>query len=263
MTRRFKKLKEFDVSLEIKNAEFIRPPREAQRNWLLNRALGEFAADLTAIHGVAGRFVPGSEGVPLENRVQADLEDREIMEDWQFPVMDAMAKVVCEGGGDVLEIGFGRGVSSEYIQREGVRSHTVIECNDRVVDRYQAWRARHADRDIRLAHGLWQDVIGGLGQFDGIFFHTYPLDQDEYLDYIVGSTTFAEHFFATAAEHLRPRGVFTYMTHEIDSLSRGHQRALFRQFEAIEIRVLRDLEIPSDVQDSWWADEMVIVRAVK
>ena len=62
MTRRFKRLKNFDVSLEIKNEEFIRPPRDAQRNWLLNRALAEFADELNALHASAARFVAGAGG---------------------------------------------------------------------------------------------------------------------------------------------------------------------------------------------------------
>ena len=110
---------------------------------------------------------------------------------------------------------------------------------------------------------MWQDTITSLGLFDAVFFHTYPLNEQEYLDYVVGATTFAEHFFPTAAAHLKPGGVFTYMTNEIDSLSRGHQRALLRHFGAISLSILRPLELPSDVKDAWWADSMAIVKAVK
>ncbi len=39
------------------------------------------------------------------------------MEDWQTPLMQAMARHVTETHGDVLEIGFGRGVSAEFIQQ--------------------------------------------------------------------------------------------------------------------------------------------------
>ena len=38
MTRRIKRKKDFEVSLTLKNDDFIRPPRDAQRNWLLNEA---------------------------------------------------------------------------------------------------------------------------------------------------------------------------------------------------------------------------------
>ena len=264
MTRRFKRLKDFDLSIEIKNPDFISPPREAQRNWLLNRALNELAMDLNAIDDIARRFVAGSEPVALEDRSQKRLEDHEIMEDWQRPLMEAMAEVACETGGDVLEIGFGRGIAATCIQELGVRSHTIIECNEAVAARFEKWRLQYSDQELRLVRGMWQDTIDTLGLFDAVFFHTYPLNEEEYMDYVVGSTTFAEHFFPAASGCLKPGGLFTYMTNEMDSLSCGHQRALLRHFSSLSLslRVLA-LELPSDLRDAWWADSMAIIKAVK
>ena len=219
--------------------------------------------DLNAIDELTRRFVPGSNGVPLDDRSQKILDEQEIMEDRQRPIMKAMASIAGETHGDVIEVGFGRGVSASYVQELGVSSHTIIECNDAVCERFETWRKRYPGREIRLVHGMWQDTITSLGLFDAVFFHTYPLNEQEYLDYVVGATTFAEHFFPTAAAHLKPGGVFTYMTNEIDSLSRGHQRALLRHFGAIALSILRPLELPSDVKDAWWADSMAIVKAVK
>ena len=158
----------------------------------------------------------------------------------------------------------GRGISAEFIQQQGVRSHTVIECNDAIVATgFKAWRERYPERDIRLAHGLWQDLLGGLGRFDGLFFHTYPLNQDEAIEQIGTSATFAEHFFAQAAAHLREGGVFTYLSNEMDSLGRTHQRRLFEHFSEIQVRIVRGLPLPADVADAWWADSMAVVKAVK
>ena len=42
------------------------------------------------------------------------------MMDWEDPLMSASAAYICEGGGDILEIGFGMGISAGYIQ-----SHTI------------------------------------------------------------------------------------------------------------------------------------------
>ena len=64
----------------------------------------------------------------------------------------------------------------------------VIECNDSIVRRFETWRASYPDRDIRLAHGLWQDVLDGLGQFDAVFFHTYPLNETDFIEQIAEST---------------------------------------------------------------------------
>ena len=263
MTRKLKRSKDFEIVLQLKNDDFIRPPRDAQRNWLLNRAITEFADDLMDLDQLAKRFVPGSDGADVRDHSQARLTDQEIMEDWQIPVMQEMARIVTESHGDVLEVGFGRGVSSQFIQDCGVKSHTIIECNDHIFDNLQQWRAGFAERDIRPVRGMWQDTVGKLGMFDGIFFHTYPLNEEEHQEYVVKSKTFAEHFFPTAAAHLRPGGIFTYLTNEIDSFSRGHQRLVFKYFSSLSLKRVGPLKVPERCIDTLWADSMVVIRAVK
>jgi guanidinoacetate N-methyltransferase len=263
MTRRIKRLPKLDLALQIKDPNFIRPPREAQRNWLLNRAVGEFIQDLESLDQLSKRFVPGTEEVPLDDRSQTDLVDEQIMEDWQIQIMRKMAELVCKSGGDILEIGFGRGISANFIQEQGVRSHTIVEVSDPIVKRFETWKAAYPQADIRMVHGRWQDVTAELGSYDGVFFHTYPLDEQEYVDNVVDSITFAAHFFPTASAHLKPGGVFTYLTNEIDSFSRAHQRLLFQHFNSITLQIVEPLNLPEDIQDAWWADSMVVVQAVK
>ena len=263
MTKQVRRHDDFELTLDIQNPDFIRPPRDAQRRWLLNRSLSEFIWDLEHLHGLASQMVPGSEGTLAHDRTNGTLSDAEIMEDWQIPVMEAMARIAGTTGGDVLEVGFGRGVSADMIQRYPVRSHTIVECNDSVVDRFTAWRAAHADRDIRLIHGRWQDTVAQFGIYDAVFFHTYPLNADEMLEYVARSVTFAEHFFETAASHLRDGGVFTYLTNEIDSLSRAHQRLIFRHFRKVELQVVGPLDISRDSRDDLWGASMVVVAATR
>jgi guanidinoacetate N-methyltransferase len=262
MTKKIKRTENFEIVVEIKSEDFIRPPRDAQRNALLNNALNEFSDNLQALDKSAERFVSGKSQVSLDDRTQKVLSDDEIMEEWQIPLMQAMAEVVTETGGSILEIGFGCGVSATLIQEQSVLSHTIIECNDSVVERFFKWKELFKENEINLVHGLWQDTINDLGLFDGIFFHTYPLNEEEYMKNVHGRATFAEHFFETAAEHLRPGGVFTYFSNEIDSFSRGHQRALFKHFSSFSLKLIH-LELPEDINDTWWADSMVIVKAVK
>lgn len=262
MTRKIKRTRAFELQLEVKDESFIRPPTEAQRNWLLNRFLREAGEDLQALDTLAPRFVPGgARAMPTDLR-HAALSDADIMEDWQLPLMGAMAAIAARAGGDVLEIGYGRGVSARMIQSHGVRSHTIVECNPSVLDRFAEWRATLPERDIRVVPGLWQDVIGTLGEYDSVFFHTYALDEDEVTELVAGSVTFAAHFFPVAAAHLRPGGVFTYLSNEIDTLSRAHQRLLFEHFRSIRVERV-SLSLPPDVRDAWWADGMVVVEAVK
>lgn len=262
MTRRLRRHKDFDVTVEIKSDGFIRPPRDAQRNWLLKRALTEFVWDLEDLDRLAREFVSGSAEPRLADRTQAVLEQQEIMEDWQVPIMRAMAEVATEARGDVLEIGFGRGVASDFIQDGSPRSHTVVECNDAIVGDFHSWREARPDSDIRLIHGRWQDTVSQFDQYDAVFFHTYPLNEEEFVDYVATSVTFAQHFFETAAAHLREGGVFTYLTNEANSLSRQHQRLLFDYFRSFRLSKV-DVTPPTDSKDDLWANSMVVIGAYK
>ena len=266
--RRVRRTPQLEAALELRDPAFIAPPREQQRDWVVNQALDELVADLAHLDEVTRRFVPGSYAEEPRPEASAGsdgrLDPQAIMEDWQVPLMRAMAEVVTAAHGDVLEVGFGRGVAADLVQRGGVRSHTLVECSEPVRRQFfEPWRATYPDRDIQLLFGRWQDLVDRLGSYDGILFHTYPMSEQEYVDYVVGSVTFAEHFFPVAADRLRAGGVFTYLTHEIDSLSRRHQRLLLRHFRSFGVEVVRNLPVPPDSTDLWWADAMVVVRAVK
>ncbi len=263
MTRKLKRSRDFEIVLDIKRDDFIAPPRPAQRNWLLNRLVSEWAAELNHLHERAPGFVPGRDPLAGVDKSRAELDDQAIMEDWQIPVMRAMAEAVGTTRGEILEVGFGRGVSAGFIQQIGVSSHTIVECNDYIVARFEAWRAEYGHRDIRLLHGRWQDVTNRFATYDGIFFHAYPLSEEEFIDEVVKTTTFAEHFFPFAVKHLKAGGVFTYLTNEMDSLSRAHQRLLFDHFESFSMQRIDGLSVPEETTDTLWGDSMVVVKAMK
>ncbi|MEO1524269.1 MAG: amino acid adenylation domain-containing protein [Planctomycetota bacterium] len=254
----------YQVTLQLRDASLIETPRERQKRWLLDQVLRETVANLQSLHEHAKRMVPGSDAPHLPRDLSTEqLADQEIMEDWQTPLMRSMVQWVTESEGDLLEIGFGRGVAATAIQEAGVRSHTVIEMNPHsITDHFHPWRERYADREIHLVEGRWQDALDQLNEYDAVFFHAFPMNEAEFVDYVAQSATFAEHFFPVAARLLRPGGVFTYLSTEIDSLSRRHQRSLLSHFEEVHLKV-QPLTVPEDTKDAWWADSMVVVRAIK
>ena len=73
-------------------------------------------------------------------------QELEVMMSWETQIMEKSAEFVCQNGGDILEIGFGMGIASDYIQSHNPES--IIE-------------------------GDWIEEIDSLGNFDGIFFDTY------------------------------------------------------------------------------------------
>lgn len=263
MTRRIKRSADYELRLEIKNAGFIAPPREDQRNWMLNRVMSEASSELEYIHSVAPGFIAGSQQPINVNRGNQVPDDQSIMEDWQIPVMRAMANSVAQCRGDILEIGIGRGIASDFIQDNNPRSHTLVECNDGLFANMQSWKDLYPNSEIHLLHGKWQDCVTEDQQYDGILFHTYPLTEQEFVENVVQGVTFAEHFFDLASRLLRPGGAFTYLSNESDSLSRGHQRALFKCFDTVNLTLIENLDIPVDSRDSLWLREIVHVVAGK
>ena len=59
--------------------------------------------------------------------------DREVMMDWEDPLMSASAAYVCQDGGDILEIGFGMGISAGYMHSHSINSHTIIENHPQII----------------------------------------------------------------------------------------------------------------------------------
>lgn len=262
--KKIKRSSAFEIVLNVNDDNFISPPKQVQRNAVINRALKEFVGDLNILNEQTKHFVPGATvHATEEDRTQKVLKPQEIMEDWQIPLMEEMAKTIAEDGGDILEIGFGRGISAEMIMNYPIASYTTIECNDDVINTYyKPFETKHNKKQLKLYHGLWQDHINNVGKYDGILFHTYPLNDDEYMQYINGSITFAEHFFAHASAHLKPGGAFTYFSNEINSLSREHQQLLLKHFSTFSVKTLL-LSMPEDVKDTWWANSIVVIKAIK
>ena len=100
-------------------------------------------------------------------------DDREVMMDWEAPIMEKSAEYICESKGDILEIGFGMGICSNYIQAQGVNSHTIVEIHPQVVERLNAWAVGKSN--VTVIEGDWNSVE--LDTYDGIFIDTYG-DED-------------------------------------------------------------------------------------
>lgn len=143
-----------------------------------------------------------------------------VMERWEDDYMRVLAGIAAQGGGSVLEVGFGMGISAGHLQSHAIEEHWIIEANADVLATARSFAASARSR-VRLLHGFWEEVAPGLpdGGFDGILFDTYPLTADE---------IHRNHypFFATAFRLLRPGGVLTYYSDEIAAFSADHVRAL-------------------------------------
>ncbi len=268
-----RRLRDVEVTLEFLRSSYIGAPRGEQRHWVTNRAVDELVEQLHHLDLVAPDFVgsdtrraisPGAWEKSDATYVDGQLliEDQQVMQDWEIPLMRRMAEVVTASHGDVLEIGFGLGLSAGFIEDCGVRSHTIVELNDRVAEVARDWAATRPDADIEVVSGHWQEQVPRLGLYDGVFWDAFPTSEQEFDEFVLRDSTVAEAFFPAAASRLRPGGVFTYYTNERDSLSRRHQRSLLRYFSSFAVEVVDGLAPPPDCE-YWWTDSMCVVTAVK
>lgn len=259
--RRIVKTDDFEIVLEHANQQFIPAPRPEQRDWMVHQRLNELSTELEHLHALAPSMIAASGTATVEDPAHDLLPDVEIMEDWMVPLMQRMADAVAGPGDDVLEVGFGRGISADMVQRNGVASHAIVECNEHIIADFHGWREKYPTQEIEMIEGMWQDVTHLFKRYDGILFHTYPLDAEELVESLKKNSTFAEEFFPFAVNCLKPGGKFTYFTNEADSLSRAHQRALLKHFSSFTVTRLNDLAIQEESVDAHWYNSIVVVQA--
>ena len=129
-----------------------------------------------------------------------------VMEDWEKPYMTELATIATRNGGNVLEIGFGLGLSASCIQKKDVYRHYIVEANYDVFLQLLEF-SKSASSKVIPIFGFWQDIVPQLqsDSFDGILYDPYPTNYDEY--------RLAEFNFIFHAQRLlKPGGMFTYYT---------------------------------------------------
>jgi protein arginine N-methyltransferase 2 len=112
-----------------------------------------------------------------DDKITISGSDEEVMMDWESSIMSASAAYVTEGGGDILEIGFGMGISANYIQSHSISSHTIIENHPQIISKSREWA--NDKSNVTIVSQSWADITGSLGTFDGIFYDTYGDDDWE------------------------------------------------------------------------------------
>ena len=104
----------------------------------------------------------------------SDWNSVEVMMDWEQPMMSASAAYVTEGGGDILEIGFGMGISAGYMHSHSIDSHIIVENHPQIIPKAVEWASNKSN--VTIVSQSWYDVKDSLGQFDGIFYDIYGDD---------------------------------------------------------------------------------------
>ena len=106
------------------------------------------------------------------------LGDFPIMHTAETSVMHDYVDVVTKNGGDILEIGFGMGISADHIQSKDITSHTIIERNKKHYNKALEWAESRPNVQVFL--GDWFDVLPPISKkYDGIFHDTFHDNNEE------------------------------------------------------------------------------------
>ena len=108
-----------------------------------------------------------------DTKIIEDSTGIEVMMSWEAPIMEKSAEFICHNKGDILEIGFGMGVCADYIQAQGVNSHTIVEIHPQILERLNAWASGKSN--VTIVEGDWS-TVSGLSTYDGIFLDTFKDD---------------------------------------------------------------------------------------
>ena len=111
--------------------------------------------------------------LPFEDTKILNENGAEVMMNWEALIMEKSAEFICHNKGDVLEIGFGMGICSDYIQAQGVNSHTIIEIHPEIIEKLKIWADDKSN--VTIIEGDWNSVED-LSTYDGIFIDTYGDD---------------------------------------------------------------------------------------
>ena len=109
-----------------------------------------------------------------DDKITISESGAEVMMDWEAPIMSASAAYITQGGGDILEIGFGMGIASNYIQSHSISSHTIIENHPQIISKSREWASGKSN--VTIVSQSWYDVRNSLGTYDGVFYDTYGDD---------------------------------------------------------------------------------------
>ena len=107
-----------------------------------------------------------------DDRIVAE-DGMEVMMSWEAPIMERCAEFICYNKGDILEIGFGMGICSDYIQSHGVNSHTIVEIHPQIIEKLEAWASDKSN--VTIMEGDWHS-IDGFSKYDGLFLDTFGDD---------------------------------------------------------------------------------------
>ena len=182
-----------------------------------------------------------------------------VMEDWERSYMERLADIACANKGNVLELGYGLGLSARAIQSHDIDNHYIVECNIDVIEKcIEDLRGAIAKSRVHVLSGFWHNVTPTLpdGFFSGILFDTYPLTEEE-----IHSNHF--WFFKEAYRLLKPGGTLTYYSDEATEFSKEHLAKLIEAGFKKENIGFEVCQVDTPPNCEYWQAKTMIAPIIK
>lgn len=140
------------------------------------------------------------------NLVTKELNDG-VMMDWEAPIMNRTAKIMCSVETEdnerpiVLNVGFGMGIIDTYIQELQPKKHYICEAHPAVLGKMKqdGW---YDKPNVIILEGRWQDTVAdliGTVTIDAMYYDTFSEHYQDLVD-----------FFDCVVALLSSKGIFSY-----------------------------------------------------
>ena len=135
--------------------------------------------------------------------LRSDVNTCHIMSDHETLIMEESAKVVCQNGGSVLNVGFGMGIIDGFIRQHRPEKHTIIDIHPQVI---QKAIEMGFNESATLLEGDWKTYVNQWKEdgtkFDGIYFDTFSFEDDQWFNFVKEVDSI-----------LNPGGIFSYFNY--------------------------------------------------
>ncbi|MCF7861540.1 class I SAM-dependent methyltransferase [Candidatus Woesearchaeota archaeon] len=157
------------------------------------------------------------------------IDGYQVMMRWETPYMHKMAEMLhAHSNNNILEVGFGMGISATKLQHLGLKTHTIIEPHPKIYNLALKWKRHYPKSNIMLINDYWQNIRDLLPKYDGIFFDTFSATTEE-------ADLKRFDFFKTASEKLlKSNGALTFYYMK-KNLELNYQDELLKSFSKIII----------------------------
>jgi guanidinoacetate N-methyltransferase len=162
------------------------------------------------------------------NETELLIGGRQVMQAWERPLMQVLAREVTASHGDILEVGFGMGISAAAIVQCGCRSYTVIEAHPEIAANARRW-GQEQSIPVTVLEGFWQDLAPSLpAEFDGVLFDTFPISQED-------AHINPAAMIPTMQRLLRHPGILTYYSGVAYGFPDDQLRLLLAHFDEVKL----------------------------